>query len=100
MENGAKNKAILLSLWGTTGQHLCQTAANVLPDYFRTAHSDHILTNKTLQGLSFPSTRVGRRDIYTLTHTHIHSPLTCSLIDLSVSGTNYGSAGEERENGR
>lgn len=33
MENGAKNKAILLSPWGTTGQ----AAANFLPDYFRTA---------------------------------------------------------------
>lgn len=36
MENGAKNKAILLSLWETTGQYLSQGAAHFLPDYIRT----------------------------------------------------------------
>lgn len=34
MENGAKNKAILPSPWGTTGQCLRQTTTNFLLDYF------------------------------------------------------------------
>lgn len=100
MENAAKNKAILLSPWGTTGQYLCQTAANFLSDYFRKTGFllGHIQANKTSQGPCPASTRVACRLMST--HAYIHSSLTCFLIDLSVSGTNYGSGGEERETKR
>lgn len=81
MENGAKNKAILLSPWGTSGQYLCQAAANFPPDYFRTALilSAHIQTNKTLQGLFLRLSQcAGWGFIHPNTHLHsLTHPLTC-----------------------
>lgn len=64
MENGAKNKAILLSPWGTTGQ----AAADFLPDYFRAALllSGHIQANRA--SLSFQQGWAA--DMYAPTHTH------------------------------
>lgn len=98
MENGAKNKAILLSPWGTTGQCLCQAAANFLPDYFRTARSlsGHIGKQNVSKASILPQPGWAADILY----THIHSSLTCYLIDLSVSGTNYGSGGKERDEER
>lgn len=72
MENGAKNKAILLSPWGTTGQYLCKTAANFLRDYSFFL-SGRIQANKISQGLSFAFNLGG---LQTYTHLHIHPKLT------------------------
>lgn len=104
MENGAKNKAILLSPWGTTGQCLSgcsQLPPRLLQDSPFTAGTHlgkhnfarplFLFNQGGLQTCMYPPTH---------THTHMRSSLTCCLIDLSVSGTNYGSGGEEKETGR